>query len=373
VPAVTKMLNALFALLFSFLLTTGMSPFANAAADNGTSATDRGTLIASAADTVFSAPVYFATDRAPRVKRDDLDFGNQETDNLDFMRYGINQQEIELSSANQARLGLAKRTVSGTSKVFKEDQVDTFVEAIRADLNTCKDRQLVVFIHGCCVDFEKASKQAAELSSRINSPLIMYDWGTPNASYAASLLAYPRGQERFNQFMNRLLQEFPKEKIVLMGYSLGNQLIVDYALQHDFSNGPRFEDVIIARADMDAVAFKSRLPKIAQMTKSIHLYVADNDLQINLSGLLRKIASPKFAGQRLGNTKNELPAISGVTVIDVSPLKLGHLIPYDVIADVLKNGAHAGRLANRVYREKSDGSFEVSEPDFDLVQAGAGS
>lgn len=320
---------------------------------------------------ILPVPVFFVTDRETKDNRDkDIDFGAQLNEPLNHTVYGVRAADIPAHRAPQTidtlstwafcdslttdpnRRCLTPSTASNlpTSTTVpiapanarcescSDQKFNSFSDMavkLRAAVEKSGRKSFLVFVHGCCVGFRKSIQQAGDLAASAQVPVVMYDWGSPWGNYAGSALACPRSQERFNQFLMDIAKEFPEERIGIVALSMGGQLVDNFCLQHKPQDvGRQFDDIFFARADMDSVVFKSHLPSIDRHSKHIYIYSAHNDFQINISGLLRIIANPASPGRRLGHTNAVLKPTTTLSVIDVSALKLNHLLPHRVIGEM---------------------------------------
>ena len=278
------------------------------------------------------APVFFATDREQRSPEAPLDFGGQSNVPIDQMTYGVVEPAAaESDSAAPARLNETSAQVERTYPGFEE-----MAQALHAALNNGGRGELVIFVHGCCIGFREALRQAKQLGKEVDRPVVFYDWGSPFASYTGSLLACPRSQERFNSFMLAMAEAFSPEKITIVGHSLGNVLIDEFLLQHrpEETDGI-FSQIVFARADMDAIAFQSHIPKIVGHARRTFIYIDDHDPAINLSAFLRLVASPVLHGDRVGRLVTGCRSDPRVQIVDVSRLNLLHDLPGGVVFDML--------------------------------------
>lgn len=313
-------------------------------------------------------PIFLATDRK-FIESDDkneIDFGKQIIDPLDAISYGVVREDSHCTApgedqckalkdagwfiyapqtepkSKEEQAEEIKKTVDPRfqPQVFHESGFEQMTSALDQALKsqTTERRSFVVYIHGCCLDFRGSMEQAADLASSVQVPVVAYSWGC-STGYGGSSLAYPRTQERFNNFMIDLLKRFPKDRICIVGNSIGNQLLINFCLQcRPGDYGRQIDEIVISRGDIDDVAFKSQLKHVEDHAQKVILYVAKNDFQINLSGTLRWFFYPTMHGERAGHVRAGLYSNPTLTVLDVSPLKMGHVIPYDSLADLFRNG-----------------------------------
>ena len=302
------------------------------------------------------APVFFVTDREQRTRKSSLDFGEQINDPMDRTTYGV----IEPAGTDGGETGTGK---ADDARVLPERTYPEF-QGLAQDLHSAVLRSerggFVIFVHGCCVSFREAVRQASRLCRQVNTPVIVYDWGSPYASYSGSLLSCPRSQERFNSFMRSIAQEFPREKIAVVGLSMGNVLIDNFLLQHRPEEvGRTFDQVVFARADMDSIAFRSHVPKIVGHARKVFIYVDNYDPAINLSHLIRVFASPFHHGDRLGRLAIDFSSDQQVQVVDVSPLRLNHDLPCGVVSDLFASDGALPETGQYRYVELSSGLLQA--------------
>jgi esterase/lipase superfamily enzyme len=353
-------------------------------------------LAASAASArkILSMPILYVTDREKVTSHGDhQDFGVQMIEPVDALYYGCQQvkvkvtakeaeemenlpdwgwslrnekdakQESELSATpstatptsvtpstatNSAPpIPLAEKTtaeISFQNQVFeKERDFQSLVDTLRKAMEMNKRSEFIIFVHGCCIGFNGSMNQAAALEEATRIPVINYAWGSVKGNYGGSTMTLPRSQERFNSLVRRLLKEFPEEKITLAGNSVGNMMIVEYCLETcEHSELRKFDNIILSRADMDAFAFKTQVKHVVRAGKHVCLYVAKNDPQINLSGVLRWFFNPKDQSERVGNARSApmFYCDQPVAVYDVSALKLKHIMPHRAISELLNNNGN---------------------------------
>jgi esterase/lipase superfamily enzyme len=318
-------------------------------------------------------PVAFATDRSRSEERSfQAWFGKQSIDDPDSLSYGIiekstvirdfpksllprpdyqngSEQPLDSDSSN----GSAE--CRGKERVSNHEITSLFQELRRKN----KTGRIVVYVHGCCMSFAASAGEAASLSAWIQQPVVMYDWGSPPASYAGSLVSYPRSQARFNAFIERVGREFPDCQISLVGFSLGAQLITDFLLQGS-NDSRQIADVVLAKPDVDLIAFKSHLDKLFTRAARIHILAARNDWALALSGALRRLSSPSFDSTRLGAAEAALAGKSSIKILEISQLGINHVLPCSVIAEILKFGGNPLDSERYLFKDLANGLVEVS-------------
>lgn len=362
---------------------------------------------------MLSLPIFFVTDRE-KVDGNNAwqNFGKQMIEPIDALFYGCQQVKMKLTADEAAEVvplpawgwslrnekevkeaRIAKKEKEEKKEIQKkEEKVDkeakeekslenpdiygnqiypadadysTLVSSLRQAMQKNNRKEFIIFVHGCCIGFEGSMNQAAALEEATKIPVVTYAWGSVKGNYGGSTMTYPRTQERFNTFVRRLLREFPEEKITLAGNSVGNMMIVEYCLETcDHDDTRKFDNIILSRADMDAFAFKTQLKHVVRAGKTVSLYVAKNDPQINLSGVLRWFFNPKDGSERVGNVR-ATPMFFNIkqplTVYDVSALRLKHIMPHRAVSELLNNDGHApSESPFYVYKQETDNIVRVS-------------
>lgn len=306
-------------------------------------------------------PVFFVTDREVKVEKNKnkYSYGKQNIEPNENLVFGIENKKTKIPVELQSGLnwrqsfqleifgdryspkGMKWRTFSGVTYgyLYNWSRREKFYGELNTCLSSCPTKEVVIFIHGCCVDHAEASRQAANIQKWYRRPVILYDWGTESKVYLQSLKAYPQTQSKFNQFVVDFKAKFPDTKITVVAYSVGSNILKDYCLQAKESDKPDFDNVFILRADTNVESLEKALPMVVAQSKTpVQLWVSSNDAQMKASRLLRKVVVLPVAllsqkGLRGGETRAWMKKqIDGVQVVDVTELALGHDIPYQLLS-----------------------------------------
>lgn len=208
-----------------------------------------------------------------------------------------------------------------------------------------RDKELVIFVHGCCVSFNEMVDQSRGLCQgldmhcpRESEPiLVAFDWATPKAYYQGSLKTMDSAQGRFDAFLDEIREHVPDSKISLVMHSLGGNLMVRYLSRRSLDNkpSPSFKNLIFSRPDMPLEVFRRHLDEVANASQNTLVLAAHNDININLSGFARSLGGMNESSYRLGQISSARYLDGVVQVMDVSSLRLGHKIPYSLIGALL--------------------------------------
>ncbi|HMO19874.1 MAG TPA: alpha/beta hydrolase [Candidatus Melainabacteria bacterium] len=268
--------------------------------------------------------------------------------------------------------GLKWRTFRGLvhGRLYGWSQKADFYRHLENVLDRCPRKEVVIFVHGCCVDHGKAAIQAVNIQKWYRRPVLLYDWGTDSKNYYQSLVSYPRTQDRFGEFIKDLKSRLGEVRLTVVAYSVGANILKDFCQRLDQDVSGVFDDVILLRADTHIAELEKALPDIARQSKNpVQVWVSGNDSQMLASRLLRVVTIlPRsiisVRGRRAGDTKAWLESESiepdrfnRVQILDVSELGLGHRIPFRLLP----------LLARQPLKEGDIGGFSLVRPDVDEV------
>lgn len=363
---------------------------------------------------VANLPIFFATDRTVKRKGVGYKFGDQ----VDAKRVATAEEGLTLGieqvfttvpwTATLAGAGsfqdLCHSTINdvksepaeerdlwrsmnnnGTGSLYGWSAREKFFSHLSNTVSKCPEKELIVFVHGCCVDHDKAVNQTLGLQKWYRRPVLLFDWTTVNMVYFQSLRSYPKSQDRFNLLVRELRERMPDVKITVIAFSIGTNIVKNYCLNPTVNasvlnpdvsaSEPSFDGLVFLRGDADSCSFQKELPAMARHSKRpLQIWVASNDFNIIVSRFIRRTVNPfKGCSPRVGQLKawHESPRksgadsgdatearsietatlVDGIEVMDVSELRLGHRIPYRLLA-----------LASRRQLSKGDlGPFSIDE------------
>ena len=212
---------------------------------------------------------------------------------------------------------------------------------------------IAIFVHGCCVSQLEALQDAARLSLMLDRPVIAFDWATLSTSQYATLPEYNvyRKSERsleisqvnFNHLLESIHKFFPQARLTLVGHSMGNRVILEYLLQHRLpADREAIDAVHLVRSDSGLQAFLAQRESIIGGINRFYIYYAGNDNWLKLSNGLSSTSPRLGAPEKLSPLlSQDLDSAPNLHVVDISSLKLGHGIPFKLIAEFEKSPAIA--------------------------------
>ena len=206
--------------------------------------------------------------------------------------------------------------------------------------------QLVVYVHGCCTEFETALDEIQRVSLQIapaaaalvytmptrgdrhyfNSktpfgvkiPFVTFTPGQRYYFYDENVEAW--SAPHLAALLDDLATRPSNPQIHIIAHSLGARLTL-YALQTYHARHPgtsrRFGEIVFAAADLDRSTFVEQLPTLTSTATRITVYFSDHDKGMDFSQFIHD--SDRLGGVRGGRYSGE----AGVDAIDTSQVLCG--------------------------------------------------
>ncbi len=279
----------------------------------------------------------------------------------------VSQTELSfLSSAAEVapfRIPEEILRVSGLTEMPEDMLWDRFVTRVGA-------ANPILYVHGYYVDFEKGCRRATvfQKNTGLEGQLLLFSWPSDGSliNYASDEVDLYWSVPDIAATILEMRDRFPGRKLNLVGHSLGSRglflALYDLSSRHaDLDIG----HVVLLAPDIDFGIFEKLLPRVRGLADSITVYTAASDRPLALS---RQV----HGYPRLGESGNDVEALAGVEVIDVSDLPVmsatGHLyhvynpdvgsdlnqlLTEDRLAGERKNLVKAGR---NLWRLQKDGA-----------------
>lgn len=213
-----------------------------------------------------------------------------------------------------------------------------------------------IYVHGYYISFEKGCRRAALLqeNAALGERFLWFSWPSDGslAFYTHDEADLYWSVPDLADAIIELERRFGSGAVDVVGHSLGARGVV-LALYDVANRRPdiRLDEIVLLAPDMDFAIFQRMLPRIAPIAGKITVYVTSGDLPLAVSAQLHGYP-------RLGEVGNDVEALEGVEVIDLSDLPtdsptghLYHIYSEDVGSDLdqlLNGGLHAAERRNLV-------------------------
>lgn len=298
-------------------------------------------------------PVFYATNRAYDGANGEISYSDEP--NNKGLLFGVKNvvlpkpTDIDLTEErlqrNCWRLVHAKyagqtpdvREFPLPNNLFASDKI---VKAFKDYASTTGASDSVIFVHGCCANFETSMKRAAKVAAHMESPVLLYDWVSPVGfrSYLQNETRVRQTTDDFCRFLSRVDSIADPGSITLLGHSMGAQFVdealVRRAILSTAVKQEPYREVILSNADVDARSFLKHAADISANANKVRIYISSKDQPLRASALAHggyeRLGEPdKLVGQLVG--------LKATDVIDISEAASGHEIPFAIVA-----GFHQG-------------------------------
>jgi esterase/lipase superfamily enzyme len=272
--------------------------------------------------------IFYATTRAPGSP-DEL-YGNRRSSRI---RYG----EIDVSIPPDREPGDIKAAPEGRTPNPARDffalnherfaDADALRRAVAAELARRKGpaREVALFVHGFNNTFPEAVYRLGQLGNDVEGQAlpVLYSWPSRGSAlgyvYDRDSVLFAR--DGLEETLD-ILVAAGAEKIILVGHSLGSELLMETLRQMTIDGNrktlSRISGVMLISPDIDTQLFRRQAKRIGTLPQPFLIFTSGKDKALALSAALTG------RSDRLGNIQDlDKVAELDVTVIDVSAFSEG--------------------------------------------------
>lgn len=210
-----------------------------------------------------------------------------------------------------------------------------FVDELRAVVNKSTGRkQAFVFVHGFNVSFDEAAWRTAQIAYDLefDGAPIFYSWPSrgQDTAYIYDQDSARQARDTLQQFLELVRQRSDAEIIHLIGHSMGTNPLMEAVSEiwedvQPLSEGPIFNQIILAAADIDRDVFYDLADQVDGAAEALTLYASKDDRALEFSEAIRL-----GSAFRAGHVSDDGPTVhDAVDTIDATSLNtsyfaLGH-------------------------------------------------
>ena len=332
-------------------------------------------------DNWLVVPIFFVTNRKPVPDRSQVDYLEEPNDG--GVLVGVKNviipvpHDVDVSDDTCKKMGwrrvrtqkaltiaeappLPAAVPVATRHMDRKEMVPAF-DAYRKESGTA---EVLFFVHGCCVTFDKSLERAAVLATHMRCPVVLYNWVSPTGfrRYLENETRLEQTLDGFYELLTEVETMVPAGQITLVGHSMGARFL-DVALVRRFDRlqctggGSKFNEVVMSNADVDARSFLNHNGQFTSNCKRTRIYFSTDDDRLMGSA----VAHGGF--ERLGEPGGYLAGLCrnrSQDLIDITGLGTGHNFPYTVVAAM----HHNDRLA-----DNDEYTCERREPNLYVLKA----
>jgi esterase/lipase superfamily enzyme len=230
-----------------------------------------------------------------------------------------------------------------------------------------KDRHAVVFIHGYHVSFEGAALRAAQIGYDlgISGAMTFFSWPSKGSlrGYFADGNSVMASAPAITDFLVEIAKLPNVEHVHVIAHSMGNRgalsAVSRIAAEAERLSGRRFEQFVLAAADVDAQEFGNDAEAYVQLGERTTLYVSPSDKALAASQFVNAFARAGY--------QPPINTFSGIDTVDVGAIDLDQLghgyvgnsrgVLADIHELIFKNTAADGRFGVEKRQTSSGGTY----------------
>jgi esterase/lipase superfamily enzyme len=239
--------------------------------------------------------------------------------------------------------------------------IGSFASSI-AKADQSRTNETALFVHGYNTTHGEAVYQLAQVGHdfEIPSPTVLFSW--PSAAVTAAYV-YDRDSALFarDQLEEVIvaLTQAPGRKLVIVGHSMGNLLVMETLRQIEISGsvdiGAKIDGLFMISPDLDGELFRTQAARLKNMPDPSVIVAVEQDKALRISAILTGKTS------RLGSqTDRSAVGDLAVSVVDASDLATGGLNH-----SVLRESPSAIAIIKNLHRNSLPGETHVA-PLLDL-------
>jgi esterase/lipase superfamily enzyme len=184
------------------------------------------------------------------------------------------------------------------------------------------NKEILIFIHGYNVSFNKAARRTAQLAYdlKFDGVPLFFSWPSNGniLKYASDAEHIQQSIPAISSFIMDAIDRFKPERIHIIAHSMGTYGLTQALskLSETYLNkrkSPIFNQLVLAAPDIDADVFQKEIaPKITKMAKRVSLYSSSKDVAMTVSRYFNN------KRRRAGDSDPETLTPKGIDAIDVS-------------------------------------------------------
>ena len=294
--------------------------------------------------------VYYATTREREDDLQRIDYSNRETDavSVGMSLIGFGGSHISWSDLNEysrraerpetVDLSIAGLVEAGRFEILEDGGIEDVSGAaswLMADLNasieSARDRDLLIYVHGAKVNFYNASAFAAQLDHFMGRDMtsLAFSWPTRQNIVAygtgADVQRAYRAAPKLAALLEVLARDSVARRIHIVCWSAGGRVVNEaLRLLHDRYPGSvedlraayRLGTVYFAAADVPSDEFLANLPALNSIANRVVVTVSSNDGALNMAQRFMG------GGSRIGQRRTDLTPEQLDTVLEADRLEV---------------------------------------------------
>lgn len=258
------------------------------------------------------------------------EFGSSRSSTLSLAKYDISippdRNPGEIRWPKEGRAPDPTRDFVTTSAVLYPDAKGFERDLHRAIVSKPpQERTVVLFVHGFNNTFAEGLYRMAQLVHDLDMPGIAVHYSWPSAAkplgYVHDKDSALYGRDGFEKLFNDIVAA-GADKIIVVGHSMGSQLLVESLRQMDIRNPANLKrhlgGVVLLSPDIDVEVFRSQAATFTNLPEPFFIFTSNKDKALRLSSFIT------MEPNRLGNMPDgsQLAGLN-IQVIDTTAFSTG--------------------------------------------------
>jgi esterase/lipase superfamily enzyme len=216
------------------------------------------------------------------------------------------------------------------------------VDAINRQLGRTRNKQVNIYVHGCCTDLEAELKQVAPFQQFLGrgGAMIVFSWPSRQAIrlYGGDVDRARESGAQLERLIEFLAKNTRAERINILAYSAGgnamNQGLIKLRESHAGEDAAALQrelkvgNAVFAGSEIDVQQFaRDDLKRFLDLTHEVTIYISDKDSALKLASTFGGGGDRLGAANTDALTREELERLASVEklhVIDISSVPGPH-------------------------------------------------
>ena len=177
---------------------------------------------------------------------------------------------------------------------------------IKQGLDSCPARDILLFIHGYNVDFERAAQRAAQFAYDLEfqGACVLYSWPSEGATlkYFVDEDNALWTVDHFETVLTTVMTELGAARVHAVAHSMGSRVLAEGLRRVDVSAFPAgsaaLREVVFAAPDINADTFRNFITKFYARAGRFTLYASNGDKALESSQALQQVPARRRCQRR---------------------------------------------------------------------------
>lgn len=296
--------------------------------------------------------LFYATSRRPTGSAMKPTYSNDVSNDLTLGASTVQLGDDDMTfrrlcaiSAGKEKVSKMPMTITQMSEVGKlgqSAQEQAWADAINRQLDRTPNKQVNIYVHGCCTDLEPELKGVAPFQQFLGrgGAMIVFSWPSRQAIrlYGGDVDRARESGAQLARLIEYLAKNTKVERINILAYSAGgnamNQGLIKLRESHAGSDAAALQrelkvgNAVFAGSEIDVQGFARKdLQRFLDLAHDVTIYISDKDSALKLASMFGGGGDRLGAANTDALTREELERLASIQtlhVIDISSVPGPH-------------------------------------------------